>query len=69
MFTQQLYASFEKVGINRAINDEETRIRQIVQGSDKGNGRNAIFQKLTVKEIEEWKGPIQYVAHHAVVRP
>ena len=25
--------------------------------------------KVTEKEIEEWKGPIHYVAHHAVVRP
>ena len=25
-------------------------------------------RKLTEKEIEEWKGPIHYVAHHAVVR-
>ena len=28
-----------------------------------------IFQRLTLKEIEEWKGPIHYVAHHAVVPP
>ena len=26
-------------------------------------------RKLTEKEIEEWKGPIRYVAHHAVARP
>ena len=26
-------------------------------------------RKLTEKEIEEWKGPIHYVSHHAVVRP
>ena len=26
-------------------------------------------RKLTVKEIEEWKEPLHYVAHHAVVRP
>lgn len=24
---------------------------------------------LTPKEIEQWKGPIHYVAHHAVLRP
>ena len=26
-------------------------------------------RKLTPKEIEEWKGPVHYVAHHAVLRP
>ena len=26
-------------------------------------------RKLTKREIEEWKGPVHYVAHHAVVRP
>ena len=26
-------------------------------------------RKLTNREIEEWKGPVHYVAHHAVVRP
>ena len=26
-------------------------------------------RKVTPKEIEEWKGPVQYVAHHAVLRP
>ncbi|XP_068762300.1 uncharacterized protein [Montipora capricornis] len=26
-------------------------------------------RKLTEKDIEEWKGPIHYVAYHAVVRP
>ena len=26
-------------------------------------------RKLMKDEIDEWKGPIYYVAHHAVVRP
>ena len=26
-------------------------------------------RKLTPKEIKEWKGPVHYVAHHAVLRP
>lgn len=26
-------------------------------------------RKLTKREIDEWKGPVHYVAHHAVVRP
>ncbi len=26
-------------------------------------------RKLTKDEIDEWKGPVHYVAHHAVVRP
>ena len=26
-------------------------------------------RKLTKDEIEKWKGPVHYVAHHAVVRP
>ena len=26
-------------------------------------------RKLTKKEIEEWKGPVHYISHHAVIRP
>ncbi|XP_068704062.1 uncharacterized protein [Montipora capricornis] len=26
-------------------------------------------RKLTPKEIKEWKGPVHYIAHHAVSRP
>ena len=26
-------------------------------------------KKLTKTEINEWKGPVHYVAHHVVVRP
>ena len=26
-------------------------------------------RKLTKKEIEEWKGPIHYISHHAIIRP
>ena len=26
-------------------------------------------KKLSKKEIEDWKGPVHYIAHHAVVRP
>ena len=28
-----------------------------------------ISRKLTEKEKNEWKGPVHYVAHHAVLRP
>jgi hypothetical protein len=31
--------------------------------------RMQFARKLTKDEIEEWKGPVHYVAHHAVVRP
>ena len=32
-------------------------------------GEMQFARKLTPKEIEEWKGPVHYVAHHAVLRP
>ena len=31
--------------------------------------RMQFARKLTKDEIEEWKGPVHYVAHHAVIRP
>ena len=26
-------------------------------------------RKLTQKEVEEWKGPVHYISHHAIIRP
>ncbi len=39
------------------------------QMKEKEDQEMKLFRKLTKDEIEEWKGPVHYVAHHAVVRP
>ena len=32
-------------------------------------GEMNFASKLTAKEIEEYKGPVHYISHHAVLRP
>ena len=56
----------------------ESTERRLMKNPDYADGYNQQIKemeeldfgrKLTKTEIDEWKGPVHYVAHHAVVRP
>ena len=56
----------------------ETIERRLVNQPEYANSYNEQIQemkqlgfarKLTKEEMEDWKGPIHYISHHAIVRP
>ena len=75
LFTEQLFASSKEAGVPHRTapymkqSDYADAYDKQIKEMEEMNFSMNLSMKLGKREIEDWKGPVHYVAHHAALCP